>query len=89
MENTTGAGTWQVLQFGASTSVGAGLISGEESPSLYNGYQISGSPGAQFDDMSAELYPYPASPPSTYTPSPPTPRNTANTAEHDGWRRFR
>jgi hypothetical protein len=66
---SAGNGTWQLLQFGASTSVGAGLIPGEESPSLYNGYQISGSPGAQFDDISAELYPYPTSPHSTYNPS--------------------
>jgi hypothetical protein len=71
---SAGNGTWRLLQFG--TSLDAGLIPGEESPSLYNGYQISGSPGAQFDDISAELYPYPASPLSTYTPSPPTPPNT-------------
>jgi hypothetical protein len=44
------------------SSVPAGLIPGEQSPSLYDGFQISGSAGAQFDSLSAQLYPYPASP---------------------------
>jgi hypothetical protein len=81
---SAGNGTWKLLQFGTSTSVSAGLIPGEESPSLYDGYQISGSVGAQFDALSAELYAYPASPISTYIPSLYIP-SLARTGE----RRFR
>jgi hypothetical protein len=67
---TVGNGSWALLQFDDprtvpvknATAVPAGLIAGEEGPSLYDGFQISGSAGAQFDDLAAQLYPYPASP---------------------------
>jgi hypothetical protein len=65
---TRGDGSWTLLQFGSETSLSAGLSPGEEDPSLYNGFQISGSEGAEFDDMTAQLYPYPATPVSSYSP---------------------
>jgi hypothetical protein len=72
--NLTSGGAWVQLQFGNSqTSVPAGLVQGQNSPSLYNGFQISGSAGAQFDAFAANLYPYPPSPVSSYTPPPPPP----------------
>jgi len=72
---TAGDPGWTLLQFDSQSmpganlsSVPAGLLAGEESPSLYNGFQISGSPGAQFDAIGAQLY-YPSSPRSSYVPS--------------------
>jgi hypothetical protein len=50
------------------TVLPASLIVGEEEPSLYDGFQIGGSAGSQFDDLGAQLYTYPASPQSSYVP---------------------
>jgi hypothetical protein len=69
IRDLTAGGGWTLLQFSQRgqilNSVPAGLVAGEESPSLYNGFQISGSAGAQFDAMRAELYAYPALPASS------------------------
>jgi hypothetical protein len=73
---TAGDTAWTLLQFvdstnaasGYLTAVDAGLMSGQDSPSLYNAFQILGSSGAQFDDISAQLYPYPTSPSPSYIP---------------------
>lgn len=73
---TTGTGSPTLLKFadtrtqanGLLTTLPANLIGGQESPSLYDGFEISGSAGAQFDDMQAQLYSYPASPQSSYVP---------------------
>ena len=84
---------WTLLQFedttgeqgGKLASVNAGLIAGEESPSLYDGYQLEGSAGAQFDGIAAQLYPYPTQPLSSFTPAQPAPispiENSAGAAD--------
>jgi hypothetical protein len=69
VQNLTTASGWVLLEFsGGLTTLPAGLVPGTQSPSLYNGFEISGPPGAQFDALGAELYAYPASPASTYNP---------------------
>jgi hypothetical protein len=69
VKNLTGGSGWVPLQFvGGVTTLPARLVRGTESPSLYSGFEISGSPGAQFDALSAQLYAYPASPASSYNP---------------------
>jgi hypothetical protein len=69
VQNLTTASGWVLLQFdGGLTTLPAGLVPGSQSPSLYNGFEISGPPGAQFDALGAELYAYPTSPASTYNP---------------------
>jgi hypothetical protein len=66
---THGSG-WVLLQFsGGVTTLPAGLAPGVESPSLYSGFEISGPAGTQFDALGAELYAFPGSPVSTYTPA--------------------
>jgi hypothetical protein len=75
---TAGDSGWTLLHFDDTRTqpiedlveISAELIAGEENPSLYNGFQIGGSAGAQFDDMSAQLYLYPPSPLSSYSPPP-------------------
>ena len=88
---TTGGGAWTLLQFDDTrtmpvenlTSIPAGLVPGEDSPNLYDGYQIQGSAGAQFDGISAQLYPYPGLPMSSYSPSPPAPPNPTEEGSSD------
>ncbi|MEJ0005132.1 MAG: hypothetical protein WDM77_01755 [Steroidobacteraceae bacterium] len=94
--NLTTGGNWTLLLFDDTqttsvenlTSVPAALVPSQEAPSLYNGYQLSGSAGAQFDAFAAELYPYPATPLSSYTqplPSPaPPPGADSDTNDTDG-----
>ena len=66
VRNLTNSGGWVLLQFaGGVTTLPAGLVPGTESPSSYNAFEISGSPGAQFDALGARLYEYPDSPVST------------------------
>lgn len=83
MNLTAGNGTWTLLQFGPESALSAGLIPAEESPSLYNGFQISGSAGAQFDQMSAQIYSYPATPLSSYSPAPAAPPDAPDNASTD------
>jgi hypothetical protein len=72
VRNLTAGGGWILLQFGGGagtvTSLPAGIVAGTASPSLYNGFEISGSPGAQFDALQAELSAFPPSPAATYDP---------------------
>jgi hypothetical protein len=69
VQNLTSGGGWVLLQFsGGVTMLPAGLVPGTESPTLYDGFEISGPPGAQFDALGAELYAYPQTPASTYNP---------------------
>jgi hypothetical protein len=69
VRNLTSGGPWVLLQFnGGATELPAGLAQGIQSPSLYNGFQISGPPGALFDALGADLNSYPAAPASTYSP---------------------
>jgi hypothetical protein len=85
---TAGDSSWTLLHFDDTRTqaiedlveISAELIAGEDSPSLYNGFQIGGSAGAQFDDISAQLYLYPPSPLSSYSPPPlATPADDAGT----------
>jgi hypothetical protein len=73
VQNITDDIGWVLLTFNVNgetaTAVPAGLTPATQSPSLYNGFEISGSPGAQFADLGATLYAYPASPASSFDPS--------------------
>ncbi|HVP32972.1 MAG TPA: hypothetical protein VMT09_04920 [Steroidobacteraceae bacterium] len=67
IRDLTNGGGWVLLQFpGAVTTLPAELAPDTNSPSLYDGFGISGPSGAQFDGIGAELYPYPESPASTF-----------------------
>jgi hypothetical protein len=88
---TAGDSSWTLLHFDDTRTqpiedlveISAELIAGEENPSLYNGFQIGGSAGAQFDDLSAQLYLYPPAPMSSYSP-PPLATPTSDVSGGDG-----